>query len=63
VAYSRSLERRNPQAAKFLSNIKLDTAMVSEWTRQVIVEKKEPSDVVKAWISANRKIVDSWLGL
>jgi ABC-type proline/glycine betaine transport system substrate-binding protein len=37
--------------------------MVSEWTRQVIVEKKEPSDVVKAWISANRKIVDSWLGL
>ena len=63
VAYSRSLERRNPQAAKFLSNIKLDTAMVSEWTRQVIVEKKEPADVVKAWITANPKIVDSWLGL
>jgi glycine betaine/proline transport system substrate-binding protein len=63
VAYSKSLEKRAPDVARFLANIKLETDLVSEWTRQVIVEKKEPADVVKAWVAANPKVVDRWLGL
>lgn len=63
IAYSKSLEKRAPDVARFLSNIKLDTDMVSAWTRDVIVDKKEPADVVKAWVAANPKVVDRWLGL
>lgn len=63
VAYSKSLERRAPEVAKFLANIKLETELVSAWTREVIVEKKEAADVVRAWVGANRKTVDGWLGL
>jgi glycine betaine/proline transport system substrate-binding protein len=63
VAYSRSLEKRAPEVAKFLANIKLETDLVSGWTREVIVEKKEADEVVKAWVAANPKVVDRWLGL
>jgi glycine betaine/proline transport system substrate-binding protein len=63
VAYSKSLERRAPDVARFLSNIKLETDLVSGWTREVIVEKKDPADVVRAWVAANPRIVDRWLGL
>ncbi|MBL8359860.1 MAG: hypothetical protein JNN18_05145 [Rubrivivax sp.] len=63
VAYSKSLERRAPDVARFLANIKLETELVSEWTRAVVVDKKEPADVVKAWVAANPKVVDRWLGL
>lgn len=63
VAYSKTLEKRAPDVARFLANVSLDTDMVSAWTRDVIVDKKDPADVVKAWIAANPKIVDRWLGL
>ena len=63
VAYSKSLEKRAPDVARFLANIKLETELVSEWTRAVVVDKKEPADVVKVWIAANPKVVDRWLGL
>jgi glycine betaine/proline transport system substrate-binding protein len=63
VAYSKSLEKRAPDVARFLANIKLETDLVSGWTREVIVEKKDPADVVKAWVAANPRVVDRWLGL
>ena len=63
IAYSKSLEKRAPDVARFLANIKLETDMVSAWTREVIVDKKNPADVVKAWVAANPKVVDRWLGL
>ncbi len=63
IAYSKSLDKRAPQVAKFLSNIKLETDLVGGWMREVIAEKKEPTDVVKAWVAANPKVVDRWLGL
>jgi glycine betaine/proline transport system substrate-binding protein len=63
IAYSKSLEKRAPSVAKFLSNIKLETDLVSGWTREVTVEKKDPADVAKAWVAANGRTVDRWLGL
>jgi glycine betaine/proline transport system substrate-binding protein len=63
IAYSKSLEKRAPDVARFLANIKLETSLVATWMREVIAEKKEPADVVKTWIAANPKVVDRWLGL
>jgi len=63
VGYSLSLETRAPQVAKFLKNISLDTSTISEWTYKVVVDKREPSDVVREWIAANPARVDKWLGL
>jgi glycine betaine/proline transport system substrate-binding protein len=63
IAYSKSLEKRAPDVARFLANIRIETDMVSAWTREVIVDKKDPADVVKAWVAANPKVVDRWLGL
>lgn len=63
VAYSRSLETRAPEAARFLKHITLSDAAVSAMTHGVVVEKQDPAKVAKEWVQANSEIVDSWLGL
>ena len=30
---------------------------------QISVEKKQPADVARAWMKANKSTVDGWLGL
>ena len=49
VAYSKSLEQRNPAAAKFLSQIKLDPAVVNQWILQIGRDKEDPQDVAETW--------------
>ena len=63
VAYSRSLEQRNPEVANLLKNIDLDNSAISAMTHAVVIEKQEPADVAKAWVAANGATVDKWLGL
>ncbi len=63
VAYSTSLEKRTPEVARFLSNIRLDRDTVSTWTHAVVVLKQKPADVVRKWMKANPARVDKWLGL
>ena len=63
VAYSLTLETRTPQVANFLKDIALDSETVTNWTHEVIVDKKEPANVVSDWIAANPSRVESWLGL
>jgi glycine betaine/proline transport system substrate-binding protein len=63
VAYSRSLEKRAPEVARFLKNISLTDAAVSAMTHDVVVEKQEPATVASDWVQANSQIVDGWLGL
>lgn len=61
VAYSASLEKRNPKVAKFLSQVKFDTADVGGWIMAIGRDKKDPQDVAEAWIAANKAKVDAWL--
>ena len=61
VAYSRSLEQRNPPVARLLSNIRLDSAMVSDWILKVGHEKQDPQAVAEAWIKANYDTVRTWI--
>ncbi len=63
VAYSKSLETRNPAAASFLSKIDMEADQLSQMTYEVVVQGREIPEVVSEWIGANEKMVDGWLGL
>jgi len=60
VAYSRSLEERNPAVAKMLSNIQLDPAVINNWILQ-IGEGEDPADVAEAWVEENADLISSWM--
>ena len=59
VAYSKSLEERNPAVANFLSNFALDPATVNQWILQIGRDEEDPVDVAEAWVEANMDIVNT----
>ena len=61
VAHSRSLEQRNPAAAKFLTQIKLDPAVVNDWILQIGRDGENPQDVAEEWVADNPDAVSAWL--
>ncbi len=63
IGYSKSLEERAPNIVKLLNSIALDTDTVSGWAFEMIVNKREPEDVIQEWVAANSDRVDGWLGL
>ena len=63
VGYSLSLVERAPQVAQFLENVAVDTDIMGEWTLRVVVDEREPADVVQEWVAANPERIDAWLGL
>lgn len=61
VAYSKSLETRNPSVAKFLSQIALDPAVVNQWILQIGRDKMDPRDVAEKWVKNNMDTVNKWI--
>ncbi|MCY4540993.1 MAG: glycine/betaine ABC transporter substrate-binding protein [Rhodobacteraceae bacterium] len=61
VAHSTSLETRNPAAAKFLKQIKLDPAEVNQWILLIGRDKLDPQDVAEDWVANNMDIVNGWI--
>ncbi len=61
VTYSKSLEKRNPAAAKFLSQISLDPAVVNGWILKIGRDKMDPRDVAEEWVANNKETVDKWI--
>ena len=61
VAYSKSLETRNPPVAKFLSQITLDPAVVNQWILQIGRDKMDPRDVAEEWVKNNMDTVNQWI--
>lgn len=61
IHYATALEKDQPAAAKMLSQVKLDTEVVSAMTYAVVVEKQDPAEFAKKWVSENSSTVDSWL--
>lgn len=61
IHYAAALEKSQPAAAKLLSQVKLDTDTVSAMTYALVVEKKDPAEFAKKWVSENSSAVDSWL--
>lgn len=63
VAYSNTLNERNPAAASFLANIDMDAGELGLLTFKVVAEGGEMEDVVATWVEENGETVDGWLGL
>ncbi len=61
VAYSKSLETRNPPVARFLSRIALDPAVVNQWILEIGRDKLDPRDVAEEWVSNNMDTVNDWI--
>ena len=61
IHYAASLEKDNPEVAKLLSQVKLDTEAVSKMTYALVVEKQDPAEFAKSWVAKNGDLVDSWL--
>ncbi|MGI9336435.1 MAG: glycine betaine ABC transporter substrate-binding protein [Gammaproteobacteria bacterium] len=61
IHYAAELEGAQPLAAELLSKVKLDTDTVSQMTHALVVDKEDPEDFAKQWVSENSAIVDSWL--
>jgi glycine betaine/proline transport system substrate-binding protein len=61
VAYSKSLEKRNPPVAKFLSQLQLDPKVVNNWILQIGRDELDPRDVAEDWVADNMDIVNSWI--
>ncbi len=61
VSFSKSLETRNPAAAKFLSQIKLDPAVVNDWILKIGRDEMDPQDVAEEWVAANMDTVNAWI--
>jgi len=61
IHYATSLESSNPEVAKLLSQVKLDTDIVSKMTFALVVEKQDPAEFAKKWVADNGSLVDSWL--
>ena len=61
VAYSLSLEERNPPVARFLSQIQLDPNTVNQWILQIGRDELDPVDVAETWSAENMDIVNEWI--
>ncbi|WP_170477084.1 ABC transporter substrate-binding protein [Ruegeria arenilitoris] len=61
VAYSKSLEERNPPVAKFLSQMQLDPAVVNQWILQIGRDEEDPRDVAENWVAENMDVVNGWI--
>ena len=61
VAYSKSLEQRNPPVAKFLSQMRLDPDTVNQWILKIGRDEMDPRDVAEDWVANNMETVDAWI--
>ena len=61
IHYAAALEKSHPAAAKMLASVKLNTDQVSAMTYALVVEKKDPAEFAKKWVSENGAVVDAWL--
>lgn len=61
VAYSASLEERNPDVAAMLSRIQFTGDEINGWIVEMFTNKRDPAEVAAEWISDNKDIVDGWI--
>ncbi len=61
IAYSASLEQRNPAVAAMLSRMQLTGDEIGLWIQEMFENKRDPADVAEEWIADNQDLVDSWI--
>ena len=63
ISKQEALEKKSPAIVDFFKNFQITADDVSLMAYQISVEKKQPADVTRAWMKANKSTVDGWLGL
>lgn len=61
VAFSKSLEDRNPAVAKMLGNVQFTGDEINGWIVEMFENKRDPRLVAEDWIADNAALVDSWI--
>ena len=61
VAYSASLEERNPAVAKMLSNVQFIGNEINAWIVEMFENKRDPREVAEDWIADNKELVQGWI--
>jgi len=63
IGWGTSLEAKSPAIVEFFNNFQLTSDDVSWLAYEVSVNKRDPADVARDWMSQNEGTVDGWLGL
>ena len=61
VAYSKSLEERNPAVATMLSNVQFTGEEINGWIVEMFENKRDPREVAEDWIADNKETVQGWI--
>lgn len=61
VAYSKSLETRNPEVAEMLSRIQFNGDEINGWIVEMFENKRDPQEVAEEWIEDNMDTVNGWI--
>ena len=61
IAYSASLEQRNPAVAAMLSRMALTGDEIGMWIQEMFENKRDPAEVAQEWIADNQDLVASWI--
>ena len=61
IHYATSLNDTHPEVASMLSNVKLDTDLVSAMTFAVVVDKVDNAEYASQWVAEHADLVNSWM--
>lgn len=61
IAYSASLEDRNPAVAAMLSRMSLTGQEIGGWIQEMFENKRDAQEVAEEWIDDNEELVMSWI--
>jgi glycine betaine/proline transport system substrate-binding protein len=63
IGWGTSLEGKSPAIVEFFNNFQLTSDDVSWLAYEISVNKRDPAEVARDWMSQNEGTVDGWLGL
>ena len=61
VAYSKSLEERNPPVARVLSQRAPDPDVVNQWILKIGRDKIDPRQIAEDWVANDMDVVEDWI--
>ncbi|MGB0847397.1 MAG: glycine betaine ABC transporter substrate-binding protein [Thiolinea sp.] len=61
IHFAKAMGEKYPEVSDLLSKVKLDTDTVSKMTFALVVDKEDPAEFAKKWVSENGETVEGWL--
>lgn len=61
IAYANTLDSREAQFARFLRAFDPPQQAINEMTFEVVVNDRDPAELVQTWVAQNADIVDEWV--